>query len=378
MYRLHFDYGAIVDTQPNRKVWPQEGRKIALIDGDMLPYIVGYTTSDKDVMRAKFRIDIGECKTIQETPEFWNAKDHCNWVLNKWVRMAGCDAAKVYLTDSANNFRLKIAFRAVYKGQRPPEKPPFFYELREYLNEVHSAILSNGNEADDLMSIELMRAHHELCDDSGIEIGSEEHKAFSNVVVVSRDKDTPITIGYHCNPDTEKTEWTTPLGTLTAKYKMSSKPTADYVYDIVGVYTKGAKAGEPKRKRWKVGESCKPKLDKVKGTGLKFFYAQLVMGDGADNYKGIEGRGQKFAYELLKDAETEREMFELVLGAYKDAYAGGKNIRVPVTDYNGRTAMLTPYQLMLETGRLAWMQTYDGELWRAKDYCPTIDDEVWK
>lgn len=378
MFRTHFNYGAEVSTEDSYFLWPVNGIMTALIDGDMLPYIVGYTKDDKMLFRANVRVQQGECATIQETPEFLNAADHMNWLLNQWVRGAGCDSARIFLTDSASNFRLEVAFSQHYKGQRNTEKPPFFYELREYLLERHNAELSDGNEADDDMSIALMDSHREFCEEHGVEMGSPEHKVFSNVVCVTKDKDARITIGKHCDPDKRVIDWTDGLGYLTPKYKMNKVATADYEYHNAGFYTRGPKAGQPKTKRVKVGTSKKEVLHKLSGCGLKFFYAQLIMGDTADNYSGLVGKGKAFAYELLDDCTSERELFYAVLNAYRNVWSNGTNNPVQITNIEGKKAMLTPYQLMLEQGRLAWMQTYKGELWRKKDYCPTLGDAIWQ
>lgn len=50
--------------------------------------------------------------------------------------------------------------------------------------------------------------------------------------------------------------------------------------------------------------------------GLLNFYTQCLMGDRADNIKGIEGVGVKRAEKILKDRLTEKEMFDAVRDAY--------------------------------------------------------------
>lgn len=51
--------------------------------------------------------------------------------------------------------------------------------------------------------------------------------------------------------------------------------------------------------------------------GMRFFYNQLLIGDPTDNIGGVKGIGKKRAEVLLKDAKTEREMYEVCLEAYK-------------------------------------------------------------
>lgn len=48
------------------------------------------------------------------------------------------------------------------------------------------------------------------------------------------------------------------------------------------------------------------------------FYKQLLMGDTADNVKGVEGIGPKKAYKILETAFTEEEMFGRVREAYSN------------------------------------------------------------
>jgi DNA polymerase-1 len=51
---------------------------------------------------------------------------------------------------------------------------------------------------------------------------------------------------------------------------------------------------------------------------VKHFYKQCLMGDRADNIKGIEGIGTKKADKLLDDCYTELEMFTVVRDAYSN------------------------------------------------------------
>lgn len=62
---------------------------------------------------------------------------------------------------------------------------------------------------------------------------------------------------------------------------------------------------------------------KVVGHGTKFFWAQMLMGDTADNVKGLlryKGKliGPAGAFEVLKDVQSEHEAANLILQAYAD------------------------------------------------------------
>ncbi|AIM51246.1 putative 5'-3' exonuclease [Lelliottia phage phD2B] len=340
--RPHFNFGAEVSEDNNLILWPTEGKRIALLDGDMVPYIIGYTISEMTLVRAMTRVKSGQVATIEDTPECKAACDRVNGLLNSWVFSADCDAARIFMTSSADNFRLRLAFSVPYKGTRKAEKPPFFYEMREHLLKVHGAVLAEGDEADDLMSIAQWDAHREFLAETGNEfdIGSPEHRAFSTTTIVSADKDLMIVPGWHLIPG-EEPKWVEPLGELHLHYSSGGK------------------------------------LKGIKGSGLKFFYSQMVTGDTVDAYKGIPGRGAKFAYELLHKCKDEKELYMAVLGAYKDKYGRGA---VRINNFRGGYRIGKAYDMMLESGRLAHMSHFSGDIWR-QDKSTIIwgdDKDAWK
>lgn len=326
-----FDFGAdCAEAVSHIKVWPTEGTKVALVDADLIPYIVCYAVTPVMEARARYRVESGECASLSETMEFEEMKEKMCSVYNSWVTEAGCDAALPYLTNSEKNFRLKLAFSRQYKGTRQKEKPFFFKELKEFFIQHLQGILSDGEEADDLISIEAHRRNN-LLKGQGIEIGSPTHREFADFVIVSSDKDSRITPGPHYDPEKRIHTFGTVLGELEPEWKPDGK------------------------------------MKKLRGSGLKFFYAQLIIGDSTDNYTGIPRKGDVFAYNLLDNCRSEKELFYAVLGAYKDHYGEG----VIIENYRGGKRLCTPYELMLEQGRLAWMQTYKGELWRS-DRSPVL------
>ncbi|KAF2282448.1 hypothetical protein GH714_043919 [Hevea brasiliensis] len=253
-YRVGFDYGAEVRPDGNLIKWKTEGKKLCLVDGDILPYTVGFIVKPEAQIRAAMRVDDGD---------------------------------KDLLTKSTGNFRIDQAFTKPYKGKRPADKPPFFYELREYLLSTQDAILADGEEADDLMSIEAWRLAREFCEMEGIEVGSNEHKAFANYVVISKDKDLMQVPGWHLHykDNSYSLEWVTRMGYLRPKYK--------------------AKDG---------------KMKKLEGGGLMFLYAQILMGDDIDNYPGLPKCGMNTVFMALKDCKDERELYFTTLALYKKRY----------------------------------------------------------
>lgn len=397
-----FDYGADVQQVADVfRLWPREGRFTALIDGDMIPYICGYTCELEDSNRAfralakagikDFCIENPEhFAALLETPEFNNKAQQANWLINDWVAKAEADSAIIFMTTSANNYRNALAFSKPYKGQRTSEKPPFFYEIKHYIATMHEAIIADGMEADDLMSIEQWRRHRAICGKE-MEIGSEQHKVFADSAIVSGDKDLGIVPGWNVNPTTGVKRWVDIMGEIVPVWKNKEVKVYEQWPTIGGepvdpalknlgkydTFASGKNKGEVKFKRVCTGVAEDQYIDKLKGCGLKFFYSQLITGDTVDNYPGIPGAGAKAAYELLANCTSEEELFTKVRDEYKARLAGGSSDAIEVQNYRGGSTKLTAFQIMIEQGRLAHMQTCPGELWRAKNFCPTGEDEVW-
>lgn len=376
-----FDYGGEVAEKTNNIiVWPTTGNKTCLVDADLLPYRVGFMIDNLKYLEAVSLVDSGHYESLKDTPQFENAFQQLCATLNKWVRACSCDSALLYSTKSDGNFRLSIAYTDEYKGQRSKEKPPFFNELKDAMTEKLGCLLCDGIEADDMLSIKA----HEFIKELGVDAGSSAHKEFSNYTIASSDKDSTITAGENYNPDTGKLIWVVPLGDLRPKYKNAMVKAYEYVG--TGEYWKrGEKAGQEKTKRVLVGEKPSSAITDLKGSGLKFFYSQILTGDSADNYRGILGLGKTAALNALDGCTSEKELYNAVLSLYKKHYGEGVhwcphfrgtqeycdnyfelNGTVPPDwdVWKGRGAWLTAYDRMLEQGRLAWMQTYQGDIWR--------------
>ncbi len=59
---------------------------------------------------------------------------------------------------------------------------------------------------------------------------------------------------------------------------------------------------------------------KLKGKGLMFFYAQMLMGDRTDNIPGIPGIGDKGAFTRLAHLTTEEECATVIASEYGTRY----------------------------------------------------------
>lgn len=59
---------------------------------------------------------------------------------------------------------------------------------------------------------------------------------------------------------------------------------------------------------------------KLLGTGLKFFYAQMLIGDTVDNVPGLPNCGPVAAFNTLEALPTKEALHEAVVGLYKAHY----------------------------------------------------------
>lgn len=132
---------------------------IALIDGDILCYRIGFATNEES-----------EDVAIRTMATFLENMLMFDLDVSEW---------NTYLTGKTN-FRNDVAVTAPYKGNRKSEKPVHHGLLREYLEYSWNGVVSDGNEADDEIAI----AATSYGDDS---------------IIVSLDKDFDQVQGWHYN-----------------------------------------------------------------------------------------------------------------------------------------------------------------------------------
>lgn len=165
------------------------------------------------------------------------------------------------------NFRFEIAKKKPYKGNRLEDNKPFHYEnTRVYLEASYNYITAEDCEADD----ELAMAQAE------------------DTVICTRDKDLRMVPGWHYGWECGKQpefflQKVSELGELIPKFKDE-------------------------------------KFKDLKGTGLRWFYAQLLIGDSTDNIPGCPRVGPKKAYDFLKNCEDEKGLFSVVKDQYINQY----------------------------------------------------------
>lgn len=268
-----------------------------LIDGDILVYRMGYAVQDEN-----------------DVPE---PEHHARYLIKKLItsllKKFKTTKFKLYLTsDDHSNFRFKIAKTLPYKGNRDkkinpnaPDKPVLYNEIRAYMVEKWFAEVIHDIEADDAMSIEQMK-----------HLNDPEIKT----IIVTIDKDLDMVPGWHYNFLEDRLYESKDPGELTLKRT-----------------TYLDKDGKEKKKT------------KLLGTGIKWFYAQMLLGDKADNIPGIKGCGPVAAHKVLEGVDSESQMFRTIQGAYFKAFR--RELK--------RSEIVAR---LYEVGDLLWMQRYEGEI----------------
>ena len=317
----HLDYEA--DTS-NHFTFTEGGKRL-LVDADPIAYLAASaceTTTHHIMLRGKslYHVEGGKTelyralgiydkedfdKLLNSNPDFTyettaktdnpkNMKHTIKRQVAKLIKRTGASSVELYLTDGKSNFRLTedIATILKYKGNRSPDaKPKMLSEARQYMMDELGAILCEGYEADDKLSIEHKAAWKLAVSEAkdfylGERVSAEviEEKALelTTTILASIDKDLKQVAGLYINPDEDLgVEKITELGHLFIEQKKDSK--------------------------------------KLKFNGLKAFYAQLILGDSADNIPSLLNCGDVRAYEILKDCKNEEELFKAAL---RETYEG--------------------------------------------------------
>ena len=177
------------------------GKRKVLIDGDIVAYRSAFATQDLFPKDAEEKAEILLDYILEETLEFPTP-----------------DQYEIYLTGSGN-FRHQIAKSYEYKGNRKSaEKPIHLYHIRQYMVDKFDAIVSEGEEADDLIAIEATR------------LGPD-------TVVASIDKDMLQIPCHHFNFG--KNEWKTVDEWSGLQFFYNQILTGDRADNIVGLYRIG-------------------------------------------------------------------------------------------------------------------------------------------
>tara|TARA_Y100001951_G_C11298065_1_gene277547 strand:- start:6922 stop:7845 length:924 start_codon:yes stop_codon:yes gene_type:complete len=214
------------------------------------------------------------------------------------------------------NFREHVASVRPYK-ERKSEKPYHYKNLQAYCLAKYETVVAWGMEADDLLAVY-----------------QSSRLAFLDTIICSRDKDLRQVPGmqysWECGGQPGFGPANIPeIGDLELITKRREKADGTFVTN-----------------------------SKLKGTGLKFFYSQIITGDPVDTIPGLPKGGATLAYKTLKDCKTEDEMYDAVSGLYQNRYGDG-----------GEAAML-------EQARLLWMCRRLDEQGNPVQYLPPSQREV--
>lgn len=220
--------------------------------------------------------------------------------INKIVKQTGAGGFELYLTKGETNFRIVDGIATVlkYKGNRSSDaKPSQLGAARDYMVEQLGAIMCEGIEADDAITIKHRQAWTRAVaeakaffEDAGKSPTQKqlEDKAFEfcDYICATIDKDLRMSAGLHFNPNEDLgIEKVRPFGTL----KLIKSDSGN----------------------------------KLKFNGLLGFYTQLLTGDGCDNIPSLKGYGPVTAEALLKGCKTEEQLFKAVYGAVHESFLQG-------------------------------------------------------
>jgi hypothetical protein len=255
----------------------------ALIDADVLRYEIGHCgeydeideqTGEKvhHIREFEFVQGLlderirGICRDVEATKEpilFLTGSKKSTEIINRANKFT--DIPPIILEQP---FREIVATLKPYKGTRHHEKPFHFDNLTAYMLGAFETRVSNGLEADDLMCIEQWSRRED-----------------SDTVICSRDKDLRMCPGWQFG------------------WECGAQPSfGPELVDARG---------------WiKLSNDRKS----IKGTGLKFFFSQMLTGDTVDNIPGCPNTGPVKAFNILSECKTKSEHELAVVEAYKATY----------------------------------------------------------
>lgn len=252
----------------------EDEKQVLLIDGDILVYSIAHK--------------IQKICDYDETKLNNYSLDKVRELVNKKMEyiLFACphDVVETYVTSTdKSNFRYAEAKTKPYKENRQDKPKPFHYTyIREILGSYHNAIMIVGKEADDELSLR----------------ATQEMSKGGHPIIATSDKDLDMIECTIYNIGQSKM----------IKYEKG--------HFEIGYLWKEIKMGKKKHKE--KDTYLKKTTTKLKGRGLMWFYAQMVLGDVGDNIPGIDRVGDVGVYDLLSDCKTERELYDATWCLYKE------------------------------------------------------------
>jgi hypothetical protein len=288
---------------------------LALIDGDILRYTVGFACQKTHYRVGKATFigkaelnkflaynDIEEASIVEElvVDPIENVLHSVKLMIEGILEVTG-GIPRVYLSGD-NNFRHN--FYSEYKANRKDmKKPEHFDNITRYLVDVWDAEIVDGIEADDKLGIV---QYENFRNGKEAELDKEE----LGTIICSIDKDLDMIPGWHYN----------------------------------------FKRGE---KYW-INEK----------QARKNFYTQLLTGDATDNIPGITGVGPKTAEKLLANCSTDEEFMTVVFDSYAD-WVAEKEFGCPAGESWEAIEWMTA-DTIERNGHLLWILREESGWWEMK------------
>lgn len=276
-----------------------------------------------------YQVSYDDEKTVSEM------KSNCDVAVEKMRLMSGSEHVRLHLTPKGSDKggRFDLAILKEYQGNRKDKpKPKFLHAMREWMHKERDAVLHMTCEADDGMSM-------------GQYAAIKEGNAHLSVIA-TKDKDLCMVPGLQLNWDTGE---------------MSDTKNDPFGYIFLHE------------------SESKSKTKKIKGRGWKYFWAQMLTGDSADNISGLpkvctpefcptgkyKACGPVMAYDILCTVNNNKQAFEVVRDLYKECGAKhgfvhwktGEEIKYGLV-FQSEAQLLWMRRENLQSDALQWMKEH--------------------
>lgn len=240
---------------------------LVVIDGDVLRYELGAVAVEQ--------VEVFGITTERPWPDC-DVQELVDQRIQSIIERSGANEYEVYLTGPGN-FRFDIATLKPYKGNRASVQKPYHWgTVSDHLLSKWGARTVEGIEADDMLAIR----------------ATQSANAGIRCIIASRDKDLRQVPGYHYS-------WA-------CGESQPEIPT----YEVAGL---GSIEAVPHH-------APSGTYHTLKGNGLRFFYAQLLVGDPTDNIGGCPRIGPCKAVQLLGNRGNEWQFYQACANEYKRKY----------------------------------------------------------
>jgi hypothetical protein len=275
--------------------------KIALIDGDIIAHQIAYEKQPRQGTEAGFSTENASA-TDEDTRTWEDVRESIDLFMRNLLDEVGAVKYAAFLSPSRkSNFRSTVASSQKYKGNRDKrETPPFFAEIKTYLESDYKFHQLSRVETDDMLGIMQVEA-----------IDREEER---NYIICSIDKDLKQVPGLHYN--WRKQEATHVDVDSAINLLWTQMLTGDPGDNILGcgeketlVYKSGEKKGQEYQKRVGVGPKEAEKiLANVKDNDHhKVVFNEYMTRFG--HYHGIRKFAETYALVFIMKDKSQAEFY---------------------------------------------------------------------